>query len=195
MEDPALTPLALRFMFPDPDDLEPLFSTFPAPCSIHGRLLANCERVGLTAIDRFDGVLVSSGLYCEPCGTPASYPLDAIANLSRTGPVPIVEFWNATGPRTDPSRPLRSFDLVAFGTLDPFSRNRIAKLTSGLEATHLLEFRFREETTEDRAIGFLLFVNPEAERPIIGIEPTTPTWDGDDYRREIGNWTPLYEAR
>jgi hypothetical protein len=180
-------------MLEDPASLGGSMATVQVPCAELGRLVPYCRAAGLTLLDRFDGVLVASVLFCEPCGTPVALPLVAIATLHQRGPIETGRFWDGALPVLDRSQPPAGFDLIAAGTLDPFTQGRIAGLTSGLEATHLLEFRSRVPATEDRAIGFLLFVDPAAERPIIGIEPTTPTWTAAEYRQVLGNWRPLYE--
>lgn len=194
-EVPALIPIVEQ-VTEGPTDILSLLRAVPASCSFHGELLSPCVERGLNLSDHFDAVGVSDLLHCEACAVPPERLEGALDQIFERGGVSIEAFWNSaveaqTGVQSD-----AGIELVGAWVLDERTATVIAERWSGLSASHALAFRsVQAVAASDVATGFVVFVDPAAERAIAVVEPTTEGWTAFDTADRLGAWEVLYATR
>lgn len=177
-----------------PDAVVELTSTYSAPCSLHGSLLAPCDEQGKGVYDTFEAIAVSDLLMCEACGVTPEHVHMAITELFTQGGVPVSGFWGDWGPLPR-NLAVGGLRLESVWALTPGTTRLIEDRWPGLSADLVFEFVSLTPLPGDMATGFLLYVDPEAIRPISVISPLTQTWRAEDAARELGTWERLWPGQ
>ncbi len=155
------------------DRMLELAHRYQALCSFHGELFDHCEAAGLGTWDTFAGIpFALRG--CEGCLLPLELARREITDA------------------VDGSR----FVLDAVWRLPALESWPYSEL-SGAEqqfAIWLTRADWRAQRI-DEPIGVLLIVDPEVERPIVGIERHHAGWTGHDTSALFGTWEAIFLAR
>ncbi|MDA0366133.1 MAG: hypothetical protein O3B31_03400 [Chloroflexi bacterium] len=171
-----------------------LVARVQALCSFHGELNDACREQSLGVDDTFEAVAVSPS-ECEACEVPPDRLLEGLENIWRNGWTPLASFWDGSAPAVPPTGPAAGVEFVAAWKLDDATAARIAAHWPSLTARYALAFRALALTDREGAItGFLLLVDPAAERPIMAVELLTEQWAARRAAAYLGQgqWQVLY---
>lgn len=165
------------------------------PCSFHGQLNDSCREQDLGVYDTVEAVAMSPSS-CEACEVPQQRLLEGLDNIWRYGWTPLATLWDGGAPaERTPVPTATGVDFVAAWQLDDATAARVAARWPSLTPRYTLAFRSSAPTDVEGALtGFLLLVDPVAERPILAVELLTDPWTAPRAAAYLGEgkWMALY---
>lgn len=180
-----------------PDHMVELTARVQALCSFHGELNSACREQGLGIYDSFEAVVVTDfPSFCEGCELTPERLREALEHIWRDGGTSIASFYSGTEPSDQhPGQTPAGVELVAVWKVDEATEALVAQGWPSLTASYALGFRAVTPAGDDEAVtGFLLLVDPTAERPIAVVLPLSTQWTAQRAAAYAGRgeWEVLY---